>query len=374
MKSLSGLVSNFQTLSQNFTNANGTLATLLINDAARYTYLKYFDNEFTIPMLTIGSGTLATTVAPTTNATSATLSTAWPNVSCWQLVVFGNSEQRQVNFVQNSTTATWIPPLTTANTSATLTCQGVQAYPLPSIVSKVKDVTITVGQLVFTPISVQSRAEWDQLNALPYNSAYPAYYYIWDNQIQFFPIPSTSNQVININCQQRVSDMNILDYTSGTISTMPIGSNQVTGSGTSWVSTGKFPTGIDIGFLNLYLTVPPPYGDGLPYQIQSFIDDTHLLLYKPVYAAYNVSGASYTIGQYPLLNENFHDVLTYWALREYFSSIVNDDGKFQKFTQIYNEKIQMMEQYLSNKSVNVDLSASVVQQNPNLYIYKSNAN
>lgn len=326
-------------------------------------------------MLTVGTSTQAVAVTPATGNTSATLTSVWPNVSCYQLVVFpGSGDQRQVNFVQNSTTATWIPALTANGTGATptvLSCQGVQSYPLPAIVSKVKTGTITVGQLVFAPAPVQTRGEWDKLNALPYNSTYPGYYYIWNNQLQFWPIPSTSNQVININCQRRVADMNLLDYSTGTITSMNTGSNKITGSGTSWLTTGLFPSGYDIGYLNLFLTVTPPQGDGLSYQIQSFIDDTHLLLYKQINPN-QVSGASYTIGQYPLLDENFHDVLTYWALREYYAAIVNDDAKFQKYTQIYNEKVQMMAGYLSTKSVNVDLSSTPAQLNPNLYYQGTN--
>lgn len=369
MKSLTGLQNLFTTLSLNATASNGSLATLLLNDQHRYLILKYFDNERSFTMLTIGPQTLAlTTSVLASGSTSATLTAAWPStsISCQQLVVFSNSEQRTVFFTQGSTAITWQMPTTSVQTSASISCIGVQAYPLPANVSKIKNSTITVGQLVYSPAPVQSVQEWTKLNALPYASNIPAYFFVYNNQINFWPIPASSGEIITLNCQINVADMTYQDYTTpGTISAMTVGSNTVTGSSTTW--GGTFPLNTDLTFANLFLIASPPGGDGLPYQIQKFSSNTQAVLVKPVVNAPNISATPFTIGQYPLLAPDFHDAIVYGALRIYYLSIVKDTERYNLYNGLFNEKLQQMEFYLSTKQVNVDLSISPVQTNPNLY-------
>lgn len=318
-------------------------------------------------MLTVGPQTLAiTTSTLASGSTSATLTAVWPNLTCQQLVVFGDGEQRTVFFTQNSTSIYWTAPTTTVQTSASISCQGVQAYPLPANVSKIKNSTITVGQLVYSPAPVQSIQEWTRLNALPYSSSIPAYFYIYNNQINFWPIPSASGEVITLNCQVTIADMNYQDTTTGTISSATVGSTSIVGNGTTWTT---YPQNTDLTFTNLYMTINPPGGDGLAYPVQYFSSATSATLVKPILYTPNISGASYTIGQYPLLAPDFHDAIVYGALRIYFNSIVKDAEKYQLYDALFKEKLQLAEFYLSTKQVNVDLSQTPVQSNPNLYIY-----
>ncbi len=373
MKSFTQLQNFFTTLSQNSSASNSTLAGTLINDAHRYLILKFFDNEGRVSIPTVGAQTLAVTGTIAKSATSATLSTSWPSLSCQQLVTFDNGNERNVTFIQGSTAITWPVGLTAATTTTNIAAVGVQAYPLPANVSKVKNDTITIGQLVYTPAPVQSIQEWTKLNALPYTSDIPAYFYIYNKALYLWPIPSSSGNVMDIYCQISVSDMTYADYSTGTLaaSGMVVGSNAVIGTTTAWAT--PYPTAIDLTFANLFITATPPGGDGLPYQIQSFTDDTHLTLLKQVVNAPKISGANYTIGQYPLLDANFHDMIVYYALTIYFSSIRKDTELYQQYMGIYQERYQMMQFYLSTKQVNVDLSVTPVQQNPNLYIYPSSS-
>ena len=370
MKSFQGsntsLVNTFTTLSLNTSTANTTLGKMLINEQAKLLYLKFFDNERAVTMVTIGPKSLTLTGTLASGAVSATLTSAWTDITCKQLVVFSSGEQRTVQFIQNSTSITWTSALTATTTTA-ISAVGVQSYPLPANVSKVKNSTITIGQLVYTPAPVQTIQEWSKLNALPYTSSLPAYFFIYNNELQFWPIPSSSGNIITLNCQINVADMTYSDYTTGTLaaSGMVVGSNAVIGSGTSWNTT--FPTGVDLTHANLFLIATPPNGDGIPYQIQSFSSGTSATLLKPVVNAPNISGSSYTIGQYPLLSQDFHDVIVYGALRIYFSSIVKDTEKFNLYNNLYNEKLELMKFYLSNKQVNVDLSVTPIITNPNLY-------
>lgn len=427
---------SFCDLAQNNSTANVNLGKLLINNQHRYYLQKFFDNERTYTTLTIGAEDIVLSSTPVVGSTTGTLTVAWTDITCQQLVVFGSGEQRLVTFTQNSTNIFWQTGLygetfsTTAviaagATSATLSTAwegatgaltsyfsdgssksitytngstaitwvggitgdveasvrtfvadtgistlGVQSYPIPANVSKIKNNTITVGQLVYTPAPVQSIQEWTMLNALPYTSDIPAYYYIYNNQVLFFPIPSTSGNVISFNYQARVPDMTYSDFATGTVAGTA-GSNAITGSSTTWNTVGTFPLNTDLTFANLYLKVDPPKGDGIWYPIQRFTSDTALQLNLPLVNTplSPLTGAAYVIGQLPYLHEDFQDVLVYSALMIYYNSIVKDDKKYALYKDLTESREQLMEAYLGTKSVNVDLGSQPIPNNPNLFLF-----
>lgn len=427
---------SFCDLSQNNSTANVNLGKILINTQHRYYLQKYFDNERTYTTLTIGAEDIVLSASPAVGSTTGTLTVAWPDITCQQLVVFGSGEQRTVTFTQNSTnifwqtglygetfattaaisagatsatlssawegttgaltsyfsdgssksvtftngstSITWAGGLTgtveasvrTFQTDTTISTVGVQAYPIPANVSKIKNDTITVGQLVYTPAPVRSIQEWTQLNALPYTSDIPAYYYIYNNQVLFWPIPSTSGNVISFNYQARVPDMTYADFATGTVAGTA-GSNAITGTGTTWNTVGTFPLNTDLSFANLMLSITPPKGDGLYYPIQRFTSDTALQLNLPLVNTplSPLTGAAYVIGQVPYLHEDFQDVLVYSALMIYYNSIVKDDKKYALYKELTQQREQMMEAYLGTKSVNVDLGQQPIQANPNLFLF-----
>lgn len=356
---------SFCDLSQNNTSSNVSLGGILINNQYRYYLQKYFDNERTYTTVTIGAEDLTLTGSLSVGDTSATLTTTWTSITCQQLVVFSSGEQRTVFFTQGSTGISWETGLTeTADTD--ISTIGVQAYPIPAQVSKIKNDTITVGQLVYTPAPVQSIQEWTMLNALPYTSDIPNYFFIYNNQVNFWPIPSTSGNVITFNYQARVADMSYTDYSTGTITGATVGSNAITGSSTSWTA---FPQNVDMSYVNLKIRITPPDGDGLWYPIQRFTSATALTLNLPIVNVNELTSAAYIIGQFPLLHEDFHDLLVYSSLKIYYSSIVKDDTRYKLYATLTEEREKLMEAYLGTKSVNVDLGAQVVPQNPNLYFF-----
>ncbi len=356
----------FTVLSNNSSSANVLLGKSLINDQHRYLLQKYFDNERTFTTSTIGGQSLTLTGALIAGATSATISSAWTYPTCSQKTNFSSGEQRTVIFTSGSTAITWQVALTEAATSAIATV-GVQAYAIPANISKIKNDTITVGQLQYQPTFVQTRADWDFINSLPYTSDIPNYCFIYNGNLEIFPIPSTTGNVITFNYKTRVPDLTFADYTAGTITSMAVNGVSVTGSGSTWSSV--FPLNTDITYFNLFLQVTPPKGDGLWYPIRQFNSDTSLTLALPVVNAPNISSAAYTIGQLPLLSEDFHDMLTYGALKTYYASIAPDTNKFKEYDEMYKMRIELLEDYAGTKNVNVDLGSEPQATNPNLFIY-----
>lgn len=368
MKTYSTLTSLYTNLCNNTSTANNSLGAQLISDQHRYLIQKYFDNERIYTTVTIGAEDLVLTGAPAIDAVSATLTTTWTNISCQQLVIFSNSDQRTVYFIQGSTAITWQSGLSAAAT-VDITTIGVQAYPIPAGVSKIKNDTITVGQLVYTPAPVQSIQEWTLLNALPYTSDIPNYFYIYQNQIMFWPIPSTSGNIITFNYKARVPDLSFADYSTGTLSAIAIGSNAITGVGTNWNSSGTYPLNVDVTFFNLYIKITPPSGEGIWYQIQRFLSNTSLLLTTPIAYAPSSTAAAYVIGQLPLLQEDFHDMLVHGSLMIYYSSINDDKDKYGMYKDLYTTRLDLLEAYSGTKSINVDLGPQRVPSNPNLYYW-----
>lgn len=372
MKTNTQLTNLFTNLSNNTSSSNQALGTQLISDQHRYLIQKYFDNERTYTTVTIGAEDITFTGALSSGATSATLTSAWTNLTVQQKVVFSNGEQRNVQFTKDSTAVTWQTGLTSGATTAATTV-GVQAYPIPPTVSKIKNDTITVGQLQYTPAPVQSIQEWTQLNALPYTSDIPNYFYIYNNTVQFWPIPSTSGNIITFNYKGRVPDLSFADYSTGTLTGLAAGGTSITGSSTAWNTTGAFPLNTDLSFFNLAIKIAPPSGDGLWYPIQSFQSDTALTLLQPLQTVPSATASSYTIGQLPLLQEDFHDMLVFGALKVYFSSIVKDESKYNQFAAEYESRMALLEAYAGTKSINVDLGSQPVPNNPNLYIFAPNS-
>lgn len=371
MKTFTQLKNLFTNLSNNTSTDNDTLGGQLINDQHRYLIQKYFDNERSVTTSTIGGADLEVTAAISAGATSATLTAAWAYPTVSQLVNFSSGEQREVLFTYNSTAISWQVALNDA-ADVDISTVGVQAYSIPANVSKIKNDTISIGQLKYQPTPVQTRAEWDMINFLPYTSDIPNYFFIYNGKLEIFPIPSTTGNVIQFNYKSRIADLSFSDYSTGTIDTagMVAGSTSVTGLNTSWSTTGLYPLNTDIGYYNLMIKANTPYGDGIWYPISRFNSNTSLTLSLPVVNAPNITNATtYTIGQIPILQEDFHDMLVYGALMTYFTSIVNDEKKYKMYKDLYDKRLELLEDYAGTKQVNVDLGADPQPVNPNLFLY-----
>lgn len=118
--------------------------------------------------------------------------------------------------------------------------------------------------------------------------------------------------------------------------------------------------------LNLWLKITAPNGDNNWYQISSIESATSLTLVNP-YQGGNCSGASYTIGQMPIILEDFQDILVYDSLVTYFSSIVDNPNKLKEYMARRQSIIEMMDDYVGSKSLNVNLGRTIMGSNPNLY-------
>jgi hypothetical protein len=441
MFSYTNLNNTYTDLSQNTAANNVTRGAYLMNIEHRYLLQKYYNNEGSFSIQTIGSTNQTLTAAPNINDKSATLSVAWPYASCSTVVTFSDGEVQNVKFTNNSTAISWPVGLvgtqfaltttiaagaTTAilqtawatatqttlssfsdgstksitytkgstaiswagglaqavgavvNTSvmtSAISTGGVQFYRMPPNYSKLKDITITVGNLKWTLDEIRTREEWDKVNVFPYYADIPKNFFIYPGgdkggHIGIWPIPSTTGNIITFNYKFRVPDLSIADVvgSGGITASVSNGGIVVTGSGTSWTPTTN--SQLESRWIQFAPTASSSTsGDNLWYQIASVDSATQLTLFQPYQGTSITSSITYTIGQMPILPEDFHDMLFLKALVYYFTAIKKDKERAVGFDEEYKRKLELLNEYSSSNTVNVNLSRHINSRNPNLYPY-----
>jgi hypothetical protein len=144
-------------------------------------------------------------------------------------------------------------------------------------------------------------------------------------------------------------------------------SSVITGTGTAWLTTPNFiSTAGSVLNLNLWIRITAPQGDNNWYKISSIDSATQLTLVNP-YQGATCTGASYVIGQMPLLLEDFHDIPVYKPLVIYFSTIQPNEAKASEARNWYKEGIARLDKYCGTKSLSVNLNPPRQMRNPNLF-------
>lgn len=234
-------------------------------------------------------------------------------------------------------------------------------YTLPFNNKQVINTTVLIGSVLWQPTEVPTRKAYDALNVIPFLNDFPQYYYIYNNQLLLWPTPATSSQAITINYKKRLRELSAVDYTIGTV-TMTNASTSVTGSGTSWT------TNMAGRWINVPLTTSnTTSGDDEWYQIASVTNATTLVLNNQYQGASTV-GSSYTIGEVPILPEDYQDLPLYRSLYVYWNSIGKDATKANEFKALYEEGYKRLDAEFGSKTSSVGLTPgnmNVVQ--PNFY-------
>lgn len=312
-------------------------------------------------------------------------------------------------------------------TYSTRTVSGQQFYSLPPQVKKLIDVTVTSGSILWLTKPAPNREVWDSLNNIQFLQDFPSYHFVYNgNQVGIWPTPATTGNTITMNYQIRLRDLSQADYTTGTITLpytptftgtlasnatsatlsiawpLPTGSYllifsnsdqrtvTLTNSSTAvtWTtglsSTATATVTVDTSdggsivvgsgttfssdMAGRWIQVTAPTGDNQWYQIGSFISTTALGLLNP-YTGTAVSGGSFTIGEMPILAEDYQDLALYRALWIYFTSIVPDANRSKLYQNLYEEGYAMLNTEYGQKNTSPVLTDTDVSiYNPNLTI------
>ncbi len=366
MKSTTVLNNYFLSLSQNNSPENTALGLQMLNDAHRYLMQKYFFNERSYSIRTIGNQqeyplpfdysklkTGTVTVGNLKwNPTEVLTRREWDSLN-----VFPYYADIPSNFYIYGGKFNLWPIPSTGSTSIVYT--GL-------IGTLSSGDTIVQGANTGIILTVNTSTSTIQV-AVALGSVFTAGAFTDTTSGATGTVVSTSitlGNLITFNYQKRVPDLSLADYATGTV-TATKDNIHIVGVGTAWLTTFS-PTAGDVSFLNLWIRLTAPSGDGEWYQIQSIESNTTLTLVQP-YQGNTVATAAYTIGQMPLLLEDFHDIISYRALNIYFSSIRPDATKAKTFADLYDEGIGKMDEYVGTKSLNVNLAQRINQVNPNLF-------
>ncbi len=200
------------------------------------------------------------------------------------------------------------------------TVASQQFYPTPYDCSKVNEISVLVNTITYTPKLSPSPEHWDQLNLSQFTSDIPEWYIVrgkiggQGGQIGLWPKPASSGNTIQIQQKCRVIDLSIPDNTSITV-------DNIAALGTTLTLSSAAATA---GMSGLWINITPGpaanLGDGIWYLITG-VPTTSTLTLATGYggtALTTAAAAPCTIGQMPILPEEFHDTPWKRAAQSYW--------------------------------------------------------
>lgn len=194
--------------------------------------------------------------------------------------------------------------------------QGIYQTPIDCI--RIIGMTVLVSGTYKTPVKeIRDEFKWRQITAYPYNSNWPAYYFmIGNDEFQVWPTPSANvTNGIRFYYQQQDHDLTLDDITSTTTSATASVTN---GSPTVTASSGVFTTDMSGLFFQ---------AQGIPnttwYEIIS--STTTTLTLKSAYVGSTASGLAWRAGQAWIIPPEYTDAPMHYALGNYFSAQGNEN-------------------------------------------------
>lgn len=241
------------------------------------------------------------------------------------------------------------------------TVSGTQFYNLPPQVKKLIDVTILVGNVLWRPKECPTRQFWDDLNVVQFNQDYPSYFFVYNNQVGIYPKPSSNGNVFTMNYKTRIVDLSQVDYVTGTVA-IATNTTTVTGSGTAF-SNSMAGQWLRVAFSG----TNSANGDNQWYQIDSVTSGTILVL-KNVYSGATVNGGTYTIGEVPILPEDYQDLPLYRLGIVYYTTRFPDPVRAAQYQALWDDGEKRLNEEFGSKTTSIvleDVDGQMI--NTNLY-------
>lgn len=223
-----------------------------------------------------------------------------------------------------TSTTTFTYTLATALTSPAAV---TQYYPYPQGEVQIEGMYITVGSVNYPLQAIDSRFNWEQLNAIQIQaSAVPQFYFVRRDDWGIWPTPQTV-YTGNMSYRYRDRDLTVADVTSpGTISVQN-GSRTITGVGTAFI-----PAMVGRWFVITDPTVP---GQGYWYRLVGYTSSTVAQMNQ----AWNNTSASgvslWTIGETPEIPEEGHVILAAGVTADYYGGIQKDPENYSRYDNIF---------------------------------------
>jgi len=247
----------------------------------------------------------------------------------------------------------------------TTTTAQTQFYNLPPQVKKLINVTVQIGGILWQPKECPSRQYWDSLNTTIFYQDFPSFFFVYNGKVGLFPNPSTTGNTITMNYKTRIVDLSMSDITSTTSSkTIAITTNT-----TTLTASGSLFLDWMVGqWIRIpHSTTNATNGDNQWYQIASITSATTAELMN-AYTGATVTGAAFTIGETPLLPEDYQDLPLYRMAYIYYTTRMPDPTRAQLYQGLYSQGVSALDEEFGSKTTNIvltDTDAPII--NPNLF-------
>lgn len=248
-------------------------------------------------------------------------------------------------------------------TYTTLTVSNQQFYNLPPQVKKIINVTVTIGTVKWSMTECPSREFWDRLNVIPYQQDFPAYFFVYNGQVGIFPTPASAGNTITINYKTRIKDLSMTDVTQTNTISVTTNTTTVTSSTTTFYAwmAGNW---LRIPF---NATVDSANGDNQWYQISSVTSGTQVALMNP-YTGPTVASGAITIGEAPILPEDYQDLPLYRMGLIYYTTRFPDPVRADQYQKLWDTGETKLNEEFGSKTVSVVLpDTDSPFLNPNLF-------
>lgn len=232
--------------------------------------------------------------------------------------------------------------------------QSIYQTPIDSI--RVIGMTVMVSDTYATPVKeIRSEFEWRQLTAYPYDSNWPAFYFVLgSDEVQLWPTPSQDvTNGLRFYYQQQDFDLSVEDIISSALS--PVQTCTATNGDVTITSTGSTFTSQLKGLW--FQTTGTT--DLTWYQIVDVPTSSTLTL-KSAFVGTGGAGLSFRIGQTFIFPQEYSDVPIDYALGRYFQSRNNPERAKQYYNESdtspgsYNAAVRdAVEKYSSSTTGNV---------------------
>ena len=122
--------------------------------------------------------------------------------------------------------------------------------------------------------------------------------------------------------------------------------------------------------VNQWLQIPySAGGDQEWYQIGSLIDATHISLMNPYTGTLPLSSVACTIGQVPILPEDYQDLPLYRMALIYYTTRVPDPVRAQLYQKLYDDGEAKLNDEFGSKTSSVEITDTNAEiTNPNLFV------
>ena len=250
----------------------------------------------------------------------------------------------------------------------TSTVASQQFYNLPPQVKKLINVTVLIGSTLWQPKECPTREYWDYLNTITFTQDYPSFFFVFNGQVGLWPTPASSSNTITMNYKTRIVDLSMQDVTQTTSSqTVSITTNTTTVT----ASGSTFKNWMAGQWIRIpYSTTDSKNGDNQWYQIDTITSATVLVLKNP-YTGATVTAADFTIGQAPLLPEDYHVLPLYRMGYFYYTTRFPDKVMAELYQNLWDRGNADLNDEFGSKTTAVSLP-DVSQPIFNLNLFQSN--